>query len=227
MPSLLINDEKMKDPEKVVDVFSSFFLSIAENLNLHQVGKEDANAFLKDAFPCEFHGMKIVPTSEAEIKSIILSLKSKNLSGYVQITCKILKAYAFLISGPLSHIFNHSLNTGVFPDCLKISIVKPLFKKGDKSSMTNYRPISLLTVFSKVLEKIMYNRLSHHMHTNNILVPEQFGFRQGKSTENAAFKLTDSVLKSINQKMHVGGIFSDLAESFDCVSHEILLAKLH
>jgi hypothetical protein len=88
--------------------------------------------------------------------------------------------------------------------------------------MTNYRPISLLTTFSKVLEKIMYNWLSHHMQTNNILVPEQFGFRKGMSTEDAAFILTDNVLKSINQKMHVGGIFCDVAKAFDCVNNEIL-----
>jgi hypothetical protein len=75
--------------------------------------------------------------------------------------------------------------------------------------MTNYRSISLLTVFSKVFEKAMHNRLSHHLHTNNILVSEQHGFRKGISTENAAFRLTDSVSKSINQKMHVAGIFCD------------------
>jgi hypothetical protein len=73
----------------------------------------------------------------------------------------------------------------------------------------------------------MYSRLSHYLQTNNILVPEQFGFRKGISTENAAFKLTDSVLKSLNQKMHVGGIFCDLAKAFNCVNHEILLTKLH
>jgi hypothetical protein len=73
----------------------------------------------------------------------------------------------------------------------------------------------------------MYNRLSHHVHTNKILVTELFGFRQGKSTENIAFKLTNSVLKSMNQKMHVGGIFCDLAKAFDCVYHEVLVVKLH
>jgi hypothetical protein len=179
MPSLLINDEKIKDPEKVTDVFNSFFLSVAENLNLHQVGKEDPISFLKDAFPCKFCGIKIVSTPEAEIKSIILSLKSRNSSGYDEISSKILKTCAPLISQPLSHIHNHPLYMGVFPDHLKISTVKPLFKKGDKTSMTKYMPMSELMIFSKVLEKVMYNRLSHHTHNNNIRVPEQFGFRQG------------------------------------------------
>jgi hypothetical protein len=72
----------------------------------------------------------------------------------------------------------------------------------------------------------MYNRLSHYLQTNNILVPEQFYFRKGISTENTAFKLTDGVLKSLNQKMHVG-IFCDLAKVFECVIREILLSKLH
>jgi hypothetical protein len=79
--------------------------------------------------------------------------------------------------------------------------------------MTNYRPISLLTVFQK--------------YWRRLLVPEQLGFRQGKSTDNAAFKLTNSVLKSINQKMHVGVIFCNSAKAFDSVNHEILLVKLH
>jgi hypothetical protein len=108
------------------------------------VGKGDPIYFLKDSFPCKFHGIKIVPTSEAEIKSIILPLNSKNSSGYDEIMRKILKAYASLISQPLSHIYNHSQCTGIFPDCLKISLLKPLFKPGGKTSMTNYKPISLL-----------------------------------------------------------------------------------
>jgi hypothetical protein len=84
------------------------------------------------------------------------------------------------------------MKTGILTDHLKISTVKPLYKKGDKSCMTNYRPISLLTSFSKVLE-VIYNRLSSYMHTSNTFVPEQFGFRKGLSTENAGFKLTGNV----------------------------------
>jgi hypothetical protein len=82
--------------------------------------------------------------------------------------------------------------------------------------VTNCRLIPLLTIFPKIHEKVIYNRLSHHMHTNSILVPEQFGFRKSISTGDAALTLTDNVLKSINQKMHVGGIFCDLAKAYDC-----------
>jgi hypothetical protein len=99
--------------------------------------------------------------------------------------------------------------------------VKPLHKRGDKYNMTNYRPVSLLPIFSKVFEKAMHSKLSHHLHTNNIFVPEQHAFRKSMSTEDAAFKLTNSVFNSLNQKLHVGGILCDLSKAFDCVNHEI------
>jgi len=107
-------------------------------------------------------------------KKVIHYIKPKKSSGYDEITCGIIKACASLISHPLSHIYSHSLYTGMSPDHLKITVVKQIHKKGDKTSMTNYRPISLLTVSSKVLEKGMQSRSSQHLLTNNILVTEQY-----------------------------------------------------
>jgi hypothetical protein len=141
------------------------------------------------------------------MKSILSSFKPKNSSGYAEITSKIIKSCASIISFPLSYIYNYSLHTGIFPDCLKIAVVKPLHKKGNKFNISDYWPISLLPTFSKIFEKAMYSRLNQHLLTNNILVPGQYNFKKGMSTEDAAFMLNDSVHKSLNQKIHVGGIF--------------------
>jgi hypothetical protein len=105
-------------------------------------------------------------------------LKSKNSYGYDEISTKILKASALYILSPLTYIFNKILQAGIFPDRLKFSEVKPLYKKGDKSELSNYRPISLLPTFSKIIGKIIYKRLYFHLNNNNIMVSEQFGFRE-------------------------------------------------
>jgi hypothetical protein len=101
-----------------------------------------------------------------------------------------------------------------------------MYKQGDRNDVANYRPISLLTSFSKVFEKITYDRLLQHITINNILVEEQFGFRTSSSTDKASYKLIDEILNALNNRMMVGGIFCDLQKAFDCVNHNILLTKL-
>jgi len=116
--------------------------------------------------------------------------------------------------------------SGTFPTRLKYAIVKPLLKKGDKENVANYRPISLLTSFSKVFERIIYNRLLKHIETNNILAVEQFGFRTSSSTEKASYKLIDDILNALNNRLIVVGIFCDVQKPLNCVNHNILLSKL-
>ena len=93
--------------------------------------------------------------------------------------------------------------------------------------MNNYRPISLLTVMSNILEIIMFKRLEQHLESNNILTTEQFGFRKGVHIENAVFSHTSNIITPLNQRQHVGGIFCNLSKAFNCVNYTILLNKLH
>jgi len=103
--------------------------------------------------------------------------------------------------------------------------VRPLFKKGDITEFSNYRPISLLTSFSKTTEKIIYKRRYNYINDNNILVGDQYGFREKLSIETAIHILLSNVLSSLDRRNLVGGLFCDLQKVFDCVNHEILWLK--
>jgi hypothetical protein len=150
----------------------------------------------------------------------IKSLKSKNSHGYDGISVKILKLSIPFIMSPLIYICNRSLSSGIFPTHLKFSEIEPFFKKGDRTNISDCRPISVLVAFSKIFEKFIYSRL-YHINQNNILVNEQYGFRNS-STEKASFKLINDILLTLNKKLTVGGIFYDLEKAFDCVHHNIL-----
>jgi len=164
--------------------------------------------------------------STHEIISMINSLKTKNSFGYDEISPKILKISANYISSPLTYICNRVFSTGVFPDRLKYTTVTPIFKKGNKQDPSNYRPISVLTSFAKVLESALYVRLTEYITLNNLLTDQQFGFRKGFSTDVAIFKLTYEVLNALNGKSMVGSIFFDLEKAFDSVNHLLLIKKL-
>ena len=109
---------------------------------------------------------------------------------------------------------------------MKYSIVTPIFKKGNNSDPANYRPISVLTSFVKVLEMALYVRLSEHITLNNMLTDQQYGFRKNYSTDEAIFKLIYEVLNALNDKSMVGSIFFDLEKAFDSVNHSLLIKKL-
>jgi hypothetical protein len=109
---------------------------------------------------------------------------------------------------------------------MKYSTITPTFKKGNKSDPANYRPISVSTSFAKVLERALYMRLTEYFTSNNILTDQQHGFRKGYSTDVPIFKLINEVLKVLNDKSLVGGIFFDLEKAFNSVNHSLLIKKL-
>ena len=127
---------------------------------------------------------------------------------------------------PLHYIFNLSLKTGIVSIQFKIAKVIPIFKTGDRTSMDNYRPISLLSTFSKILEKLVAARLLSYLNQNGILSKWQFGFRSGHSTVHPMVHFLNKITESLNKKKHTIAIFCDLKNAFDTCDHNILLLKL-
>ena len=121
-----------------------------------------------------------------------------------------LKQVLSLLKTPLIHIFNLCFKEGIFPRKLKIGKITPSFKKGDSFLLTNYRPITILPCFSKILERLMYNKLYTYLTENNILFNLQFGFRCQHSTEHAIVELVDKILNGFSEEKYTLGVFIDL-----------------
>jgi hypothetical protein len=184
-----INDKLTSNHQIIGDNFNKYFASVAANINNNNYAnntnfnssKNSLLSYLYSAFKQPFTNIKLKYTTINEIEKIIKELKNKNSYGYDEITTKILKISSPFIVSPLTYICNRMLSTRIFPDRLKYSEVKPIYKKGDKSSTSNYRPITLFPAFSKIFEKILCKRLYQHITTNNILTKEQYGFRCNSS----------------------------------------------
>ena len=126
----------------------------------------------------------------------------------------------------VKYLFHSSLQSGIFPDLLKITIVSPVFKIGDTVEISNYRPISVLPCFSKILERIMCNRLCKCLTDQKILHPQQFGFQKGHSIEHAIPQLVDETYESFEIDNYTVGIFVELPKAFHAVDHTIFLKEL-
>ena len=174
----------------------------------------------------EIPNMQLGNTTPEHVRKVIMNFKNKFSCDVQGVSTHMIKLVGSEISIPLSHIFNLSLSTGLFPTQLKQCRVIPIFKAGDRLEIDNYRPISLLSSISKVLEKIMSEKLIFHLLSNDLLYNHQYGFLPSRSAEHNLLQIVNYVSNALNDNMYCMGIFLDLKKAFDVCSHKILLKKL-
>lgn len=221
------NDKLVNDPLQVANIFNENFINVGQNTLVSGIDKKvDFIDKLNNVVTNPESKLLLEPTNSNEIWEIIKNMKGTTSTDIYGLSAKVVKSVAEFIVRPLTDICNRSLESGVFPKWFKFSKTIPIYKKGDKSMSTNYRPISLLPIFSKILEKVVYNRLIRYLEQNNIILNNQNGFRKGKSTLTAAFSLTEEILQALDKKEKVLGFFFDLSKAFDTVNHITLLKKL-
>jgi hypothetical protein len=153
-------------------------------------------------------------------------LKDKLTAGYDDIPESLVKQCIQLIKGPLTHIYNVSLRPWVFPDEWTLAKVKPLYKKGDRYDIQNYRPLSIISVFAKLLERLMFNRLIPILYKNKILTDTQNSFTKGKCVETTVQSFIEIIQEALDKGINSIGIFVDLTKAYDTLNHKVLLEKL-
>ena len=221
---LLINKILTQDKKKIANSFNHYFTNVADELS-----KKISNTnnkfqdFLKN--PNE-HSIFFKETTPHEIILIINNLQSTNTNDVYGISTKFVKLGSPALVENLSIIFYKSIQEGTFPDLLKLAKIIPIHKNGSVFTVSNFRPISLLPIFSKIFERLVYDRLICFVKKHNILTPNQYGFQANKSTELAVNEITNCIINSFENKESAFGIFLDFAKAFDTVNHQILISKV-
>jgi Reverse transcriptase (RNA-dependent DNA polymerase). len=146
--------------------------------------------------------------------------------GYDQIPLNFLTRMADIVLPVILHIFNVSIQTSIFPETWKLALIRPIPKVKNPSSATDYRPISLLSSLSKVLERLIHQQIMSHLNRHNLLNTLQSGFRTGHSTCSALLKVSDDIQAAMDSGMATTLVLFDFSKAFDLVSHRILLLKL-
>ena len=172
--------------------------------------------------PLQSSSLFLYPTNKTKIEKLVQKLANKESTGYDGISNTLLKEVVESIIYPLVNIFNKSLSCGVFPDRMKYSDITLLYKSKCKHDKNNYRLISLLLTFSKILEKVMYKRSYQFLENTNQLYVKQYGFRSRHSCEHAVSELLSEILKGHECKKKTLAIFIDLSKAFDTLLHSIL-----
>ncbi len=208
---LIFNNNKIENDQDIANSFNKYFSLIGSNLAKHLSKGNEYQKYMTNRLP---NNMFLTPITEHELFIEINKLSQNKAPGIDNIPSGIIKLTTDFITTPLTHIFNTSFDSATVPDSLKTAKVIPVYKTNEKHSPGNYRPISLLSIFNKLLEKLMYKRLFAFLNQFNILEKYQFGFRRGYSTTMAVTEIIENIRKEIDKGNSVLSVHLDLSKAF-------------
>ena len=217
IPPLLVNDKLIFDDTAKASQFNQFFVS--------QSLIDDSNNILPDLNPIREQLDNIVLV-ESEVEDILKVLNPSKSCGPDLVNPRLLKSSANIINYPLCKLFNMSLEKAIYPTHWKRANVTPVYKNNKPTDVKNYRPISLLSVISKVMERCVYKHIHNHLLDNDILTSKQSGFTKGDSAVNQLVNITNEFGKALDSGKEIRVIFCDISKAFDRVWHKGLLFKL-
>jgi len=220
---IVSGSDEVTDPTEIANSFNEYFANVAIDL--------ESKIPHTNTSPLDYMGDRtqtsffVAPVSHNDVNSIIAQLKNKS-TGLQSVPIFVFKTFTDLLSPLIANLFNLSVSNGIFPSCLKVARVTPVFKRGDRTSVCNYRPICSLPILSKIFEKLMCRQLMGFLKMNDTLYRGQYGFRKNLTTSDAILEFLNVTITSLDSKLSSIAVFLDFAKAFDTVSHRILIAKL-
>ena len=227
--ALIIDDELTSDNKKMAQSTNDYFGKKTKDISeaIPHTDKDPLDYtrdFLKNKIFPEFN---LPSVTASEVIWIIEKLKNSEACGHDDISTNALKELKYSIAPSLAHIINLSFRTGRYPKIWKTAKIIPLHKNnGEKTDQTKYRPIALLPVFSKIIEKVMARALNKHLESNKLYSDKQHGYRRNRSTATALIQLQEDILTKFEENKSSALLCFDSSAAFDTVTHSILLDKL-
>lgn len=232
--SLGMNDRSLdhsKNLDLRCDKFNEFFINSVKSIKQSIPKANNDMSFYLDKLRVRGSG-HIIPdfsVSHVSVEEVYVAILSLSNSTSLDVYClnsKIIKLAAPYIADVLAYLFNQCIDDCVFPECLKLSKVVPLFKKGSKADYVNYRPVSIIPIIAKTFEVLLNNKLISYFESNELFSKDQFGFRPKRGTIDAIVSFMYDCLCGLDAKSKVHGNFYDMSKAFDTISHNILVNKL-
>lgn len=219
---IIHNNTEISDRKLISNAFNEYFSHVGEKLATDISPPTEFNP-PRHIVP---HSIFLHPTTVHEVGEIIQSLKNTKAPGFDNIRAELLKQIKDDVAPLISNLINKIMDTGECPRHFKVAIVRPLHKSGSKNDVNNYRPISLISNLSKVFEKVIKVRLTAFLERYNIISDKQYGFREGRNTQDAIAFLTSNIYAAIDEGRPALCVFLDLTKAFDTLSHKQLLDSL-